>query len=169
MPTPLAFLFGSVPVSFRSAHPLQDAVERLRAATTPRTLIGPRQPAMLGRVEPDDVALSYKIPMVHNAFKPVFRGRFEQDADGVALVGRFTMQGVVRALLALWLGFGLLWTGGALALILSGAAVVAMAWLFPLAGVGLLLVGLGLVRLGQHLGRHDADAMSQRIRAALGS
>jgi hypothetical protein len=42
--------------------------------------------------------------MVGNSFKPFFFGRFEVRADGVYLTGRFSMLGLVKAFMTLWLG-----------------------------------------------------------------
>lgn len=151
---------------FESAHPLEDSVRRLDAATQRRGFMPPRSEAMTGHVAADRVVLKRHIPHERNAFKPVFAGRFVREGGRTVLAGRFGLRWSVRVLLAFWFGFGAVWTGAAAVLGLAGTP---RAWLMLPAGPVLVLIGVGIVVLGRQLAHPDIAWLSARIEAALAS
>lgn len=167
MSNPLSFVFGTRPAQFRSRLSPEQALECLRAALTPRTRLTPGQPAMVGRAGMDRVWMERQVLMVHNPFKPQFRGTLHADGLGAALTGRFGISPLVRGLLAVWFGFDLLWTIATVVVALTLGDTVPHAWLFPAAGLGMLLLGGAVVALGCALARGDQPWLSQQIETAL--
>jgi hypothetical protein len=156
------FLTGSEPVAFESAYGLEESIRRLRDATRRWALFSPTEVAA-GAVSSSRVSLQRVIPMVGNSFKPYFIGKFERRADKVALVGRFTMHPFVKVFMAIWMGFFVVGTlVGAIAAMQSHRAES-----MPLAGLGMLLLGVLLVRFGAWLSRNDPAWLSDVIRRAL--
>lgn len=151
---------------FATAHAPDVAVSRLAAGAQRRGILPPREEVMIGRVKERRVVLERHVPRTRNAFKPVFVGRFQPVGAGSVLVGRFAMHWSVRAFLAFWFGFAVLWTGGAVVQVIAGTP---RAWLLlPVGGV-LGLIGAGLVAFGRSLAQTDIAWLSARITAALDS
>lgn len=158
------FLTGSEPLEFESAYGLDESVRRLRDATRRWALFSTTEVAA-GAVSSSRVSLQRVIPMVGNSFKPYFIGKFERRADKVVLVGRFTMHPFVKVFMAIWMGFVVVGTlVGAIAAMQSHRAES-----MPLAGLGMLLFGVLLVRFGAWLSRNDPAWLSEVIRRALNS
>ncbi|MEN5059705.1 hypothetical protein [Luteimonas sp. TWI1416] len=151
---------------FASADSPDVAAARLATGVRRRGILPPREEVMIGRVSAGRVVLERHVPRTRSAFKPVFVGRFEPAGTGSVLVGRFAMHWSVRAFLAFWFGFALLWTGGAVLQVIAGTP---RAWLLlPVGGV-LGLIGAGLVAFGRSLAQTDVAWLSARIGAALDS
>ena len=157
-------LKGSESVAFESAYGLDESVRRLRDATRRWALFSPTEVAA-GTVRESRVALQRVIPMVGNSFKPLFMGKFEQRADKVVLVGRFTMHPFAKVFMAVWMSFVVIATlAGAIAATQSHRAAP-----MSLAGLGMLLFGMLLVCFGAWLSRNDPAWLSEVIRRALNS
>lgn len=161
------FLYGATPASYDSPYPLQEAVDRLRAASKPSLWDALSSEAAVGKVSQDHVLLQRAIPLVGNSFKPFFIGRFEPTARGSRLVGHFTMHRSVKVLNTFWFGFCLLWTVLALAAAVSSGSLES--WYFPLFGVGLLVAGVLMVELGRWFARNDPAWLTDVITNALGA
>jgi hypothetical protein len=157
----LNFLYGSTPATFDSRYSFGESVERLRSATKTWSLTNQ---VAAGKVSENKVVLQRSIPFVRNSFKPFFVGNFERSGHGVVLVGRFTMHWFVKAFLTFWFGFCLLWTALAIAAVISSRDAI---WWFPLAGIGMLVVGAAIVQLGKYFARNDIAWLSKVIEAAL--
>lgn len=154
---------GSESVEFESAFDLDQSVERLKAATRRRTLLGPSGEAAVGTVTKSKVSLQRVIPMLHNSFKPFFVGRFEQSGGKVQLTGRFTLHWFVKAFMGVWFGGVALFTVATV----PGVAQSPGNAVAPLAGILMASFGLGLLRVGQWLSRNDRAWLSNVIRTAL--
>jgi len=163
-------IFPNVPARFHSDFSISESVARLSAAiqspfsslTFARTV---------GRVNAAKVTLWRVQPTFRNSFKPVFVGRFRDDAGGVVLEGRFTLFASSKAFMTIWLGAALLIT--AYSVFLSGVvAIVNRDWrAFAFVPIGFAFFGVGVafVRLCWGLSRSDVDVLSHRIRSALSS
>ena len=156
-------LYGTVPVEFHSPLPVSESITRLRNATD-SSLLGPLAgQAMTGKVTEEKVKLERSISFVQNSFKPVFLGRVEPASRGSVLRGAFGLPWSVKAFMTFWFGFCVLWTVGAA----FAVAKTPEAWFFPLAGIGFIAVGYGMVRLGQWFARNDREYLERAIKAAL--
>jgi hypothetical protein len=160
----LSFLYGSEPMVFATELPVDKAVASLRAATAKSALHSLTREAATGTVSGHKVSLQRAIPLVGNSFKPFFVGRFSSESSKTLLKGVFTIHWVVKVFMTFWLGFCALWT--VLALVAAVAKPTEM-WFFPLAGVGMLFVGTGIVRLGKWFSRNDQKYLCEVIERAL--
>jgi hypothetical protein len=97
--------------------------------------------------------------MLHNSFKPFFRGRFIERNGKVILAGRFAMHPYVKAFVALWFGFvgWLTWLN-----FLHPKATSAHS-----GGGGMIVVGIAILTAGRWFARDDAAWLSEVIRRAL--
>ncbi|GLQ46543.1 hypothetical protein GCM10007862_15940 [Dyella lipolytica] len=154
---------GSDPVEFESAFGMAESVERLRAATRRWGVFSVSQEAASGTVKESRVSLQRVIPMVGNSFKPFYVGHFEQRGHKVVLTGRFTLNWFVKLFMGFWFGFCTLFVAtGLIAAIHSPKSAPV-----SLAGIGMLLAGAAMVRLGGWLSRNDQAWLSNVIRIAL--
>ena len=159
-----AFLFGSVPETFTSNLPVEQAVARLRAATAKSAFHTLAREAAAGTVTERKVSLQRAIPFVGNSFKPIFVGHFQVTRGQTQLQGVFTMHWAVKVFMSFWFGFCVLWT------VLAIAAVVAKPtelWFFPLVGIGMLFAGAAIVKAGKWFARNDRSYLSKVITVAL--
>ncbi len=157
-------LFGSSSAEFESAFPLQESIERLRAATK-RTIFGAlSQESAVGKVTEERVSLFRVIPFWGNSFAPFFVGSFRQVGNRVLLTGRFTMHWLVKVFSAIWFGGILYWTITAFVIVSREASPD---WLFPLFGVGMLVAGILFLLLCKWFARNDPEWLSGVIRGAL--
>lgn len=154
---------GSEPVEFVSSFDMAESVERLRAATRRWALPFATQECAAGTVKQGRVALQRVIPMVGNSFKPFFIGRFEQRQGKVVLTGRFTMLLFVKLFMAVWFGgLACMTVAGLVASLSSRKAAM-----LPVATIGMMAFGVGLVALGQRFTRNDPAWLSDVMRGAL--
>ena len=171
------YLFGSVPVVFKSPLPLDECVRRLREKSKRSTFSSSTQAAAVGRVDRDGVRLQWAKPWFGNSFKPTFVGRFEADLRGTRLKGQFTMHLSTKILMSIGLGFAILWTLTATIMALVAAEILLRQkesdiveptlLLFPLFGLAMLVLCIGLMKSGWHLSRRDIVHLSQVIEKAL--
>ena len=161
---PLAFLYGAVSVTFTSDLPIERAIACLRKGTARSVLHSLARESAAGKVTEHKVSLQRVIPLVGNSFKPFFIGRFEAEDGRTLLRGAFTMHWMVKLFMSFWFGFCILWTLLALAIVVAKPAE---AWLFPLAGIGMLLAGTAMVMLGKWFARNDVRYLSKVINEAL--
>lgn len=154
-----SLLYASEPVAFYSALTREQAVASLRAA------VSLPAEAALGTVTENTVVLRRAIPHFDNAFKAFFVGRFSAQSGDTVLEGTFTVHWTMRAMMALWCGFVVLWTLLTLVDVVSNPGRPRF---FPLAGLGMLLLGLAFMRIAQWRGRHDQEFLVELIETALG-
>ncbi len=168
-------VFGGTPVRFVSAYPLQESIERLRSQTKRSVFAGLFRQEAVGRISEQKVTLQRVTPFFGNCFKPIFRGQFRHDANAAVLEGQFTRFTFTKVFMGFWVGFGLLW------LLLS--CVISLGTAFkpdktaddyitifaPTFGVGMLMLGYLLVRLGWWWSRGDIEYLSGVITQALGA
>jgi hypothetical protein len=166
-------VFGGIPVRFTSAYPLQESIDRLQSRTKKRPFHGLFEPSAVGRVSERKVRLQKVMPFFGNSFKPVFRGKFRQEANAVILEGKFTRFTFTKVFMGFWFGFGLLW------LLLTAVTSLGMALkpdktfddyvaiCLPAFGVGVLMLGYLMVRFGWNWSRGDIEYLTAVIRQAL--
>ena len=154
---------GSDPIEFASSYDLPESVARLKAATRRWSLFNLSEEVAVGRVSESRVSLQRVIPMVGNSFKPVFVGRFGHDQGKVVLAGRFTLNLFVKIFMTFWFGFCSLFVVLSLISVLHSPAAAPMA----LPGIGMLILGLGMMRLFAWFSRNDPAWLSEVIRTAL--
>ena len=162
-----SLLYGSTPASFASPYSVQESVERLRATAARPSLFGAfTWERAKGEVSEDCVSL-VRVTSSRNAFKPYFVGRFERtDAGKTVLAGSFSMSGTTKAFMTFWFGFCVLWTGLATIYLVTGIAP-ADRWYFPVFGIGMMLLGAGIVKLGKSSASRDVAWLSRLITTAL--
>jgi hypothetical protein len=105
------------------------------------------------------VCIRRMIPLIRNGFKPVFIGKFETRSGQVLLVGTFTVHPFTRVWAALWIGMLTV-----IVLINTGKGGPNA---HSLAVAGIAVLGLGVVRFGNWLSRHDVGWLSSLIMQAL--
>jgi hypothetical protein len=122
-----------------------------------------------GGVSRAKVTLCRLQPNFRNSFKPVFVGRFSDDAGGVVLDGRFTLAIATKAFMTIWLSFALLIA--AYSVFMAGFIAIAdRQWrAFSVVPIGLTMFGVGVafIHLCWGLSRSDMDFLSRTIRGAL--
>ncbi|MBB3228525.1 putative membrane protein [Luteibacter sp. Sphag1AF] len=151
-------LFGSPPVRFESHYGLDESVARLAAATSRPTMFPAMTERAVGRISAKSVTLHHHVPLMRNAFRPMFRGQFEQVGKRVVLTGQFSVHWLTRLFTVMWIGFATL---GAAAMLIEGKQGDATVIFVPLAGVGLLTFSVWWAR-------NDPAWLSNLIRNALG-
>ncbi|TCV93157.1 hypothetical protein EC912_10517 [Luteibacter rhizovicinus] len=158
---------GSPPIKFESAFGMNESVERLKAATSRwgTGLFSVSKERAVGTVTESRVSLYRVIPMVNNSFKPIFVGRFEHDASGVVLVGRFGMHWSVKIFLAIWMGICAFGTAASL----SSSTSTLNGGVLSLSGLGMLAFGIALMWFGAWLSRNDPVWLGDLIGKALGA
>jgi hypothetical protein len=158
-----SWVYGSVPVEFKSAYDLEESVRRLTAATGGSIF----RARVVGTVTQSRVFLLRFVPFdfflnIAVFIRPVFTGQFEQWNDHVVLKGRFKIHPVGRMYLVSTLGLM------PLAVVIVPAHVMGrVEWLFVLFALGALSLSIALVWLGRWLSRNDLSCLSQFIVSAL--
>jgi hypothetical protein len=160
-----SFLFASEAVAFRTALTLDQAVASLRSATAQPSFRSLPQEAAIGTVCGTKVSLRRTIPSFDNSFMTFFVGRFSVESGETVLDGAFTVHWMMKVMMGLWVGFIALWSLPAL---FNATANRAGAWFFPLAGLGMLLVAVAVVRVARWRGRHDQQFLVDLIETSLG-
>lgn len=158
-------LYGSVPGTFESQYSVHESVSRLQAVVRPSIFHSFSGQCAVGKVTEGKVSIQRVLPFVGNSWKPFFIGSFEpRDAKSV-LKGEFRVSTGTRIFMSIWFGFVAFWT------VLATVTVLAKSptdlW-FPLFGVGMLAVGVAMVRLGKWFARNDVAWLTQVISSALG-
>jgi hypothetical protein len=157
-------LFESTPAEFRSDYSLDESVQRL-AAVTSRWGLSLSQTQAVGKVSADKVRLQRVIPMVRNSFKPFFTGHFETRDGRTVLTGHFAIPTAARIFMVIWLAMATLFSVAFLAGDLRSAngtpaSLPLFAFLFPAAGIGLIV-------LGKWFARNDVAWLSDVMTRAL--
>jgi len=158
-------VYPEVVVQFDSRYDLQTSIRRLSERSRPSVLRTPFREAAVGRVGAGEVRLRRYNPWFRNDFAPCFVGAFDTSGGRTVLRGCFRARAWTRAFLAFWSGFCILWTLAATAAAIGDSS----RWALPLAGLLMLLFGLGLVLCGRTVGRTDVDWLTHVVRQALGS
>ncbi|MGX9720621.1 hypothetical protein [Stenotrophomonas acidaminiphila] len=156
-------LFPRTPAVFETRLSRREAVASLQAATARGNITATGSVA--GTVDATRVHLYHRTPQ-RNSFKPHFRGQLIDTPRGCELRGRFALPGLVVAFMVFWLGFCVLWT---VVTAMPLGSLEPMRLPAALPGVLMAAIGIGLVRLGQHLARDDPAELSRVIRQALQS
>ena len=159
-------LWSSTSADFESSFGLAESVERLKAATGRSAFSLRVQQEGVGNVTESSVSLRREIPMVGNAFKPYYRGRFIEKNGKVILVGRFSMHWLAKGLMTVW------FTGVVcITLLIPALAGATLPALIGLGSISLGMIGVGsaIVWLGERFARNDAAWLSSMIRGALGT
>lgn len=157
------WLFPRTHVVFSSPLRHEQAVQALRAAIAHGNLTATGSVA--GSVGDQDVHLYHRVVM-RNSFKPHFRGELHTTAQGSELRGSFALPALVFVFVVFWLGFCVLWSA-VTATHLGRFDLMLLPAVLP--GVLMLGLGIGLLRLGQHLAADDPAILSRVIRQALQS
>jgi hypothetical protein len=160
----LATFYSDEPLEFRTEMTLDRAVASLRSATSRSIFNAIAREAATGKVTEQKVVLQRTIPLMGNSFKPFFVGRFSSESGETILRGVFTMHWMTKAFMAFWFGFCSIWT--LLALYIAAAKPIEL-WFFPAGGLGMLFVGLAIVRFGKWLARNDQHYLCGVISKAL--
>lgn len=157
------WLFPRTQAVFASPLPREQAVQALRAATARGNLTATG--SIAGSISDKRVHLYHRTVM-RNSFKPHFRGSLQATAQGCELRGAYALPPLVIVFMLFWFGFCVLWTTVA-ALQLGRLDLMLLPAVLP----GLLMpcLGIGLLRLGQHLSSDDPAIVSRVIRQALQS
>ncbi len=162
----LDWLFPTVPAKFVSRYPLEESVERLRAATVTRTTAALFRQQAYGTVTVGKVNLRRLIPFVGNQFAPRFEGSFRDGPANVVLIGHFTAPGWTKAYsfapIAFSAVFGVLFCLAAL--LQPSLQTVWAVLVLP----GFAALGIASTKLNQFFTRNDVAWLSQVINGALG-
>jgi hypothetical protein len=158
-------LFESISVRFPSDYSLSESVSRMQGVSQPWRPLRKVLPNLaVGRVGADDVKLWRARSNLRNDFKPCFYGRFVEVEGRIVLEGSFGLAHFTKAFMFAWFGFGLLWTLMAIFIFTQDPGNT---WVFPLAGLGVLLGGVAVIALGVRMAQGDVEWLAERIRSAL--
>ena len=160
------FLYGSVPVRFVSQYSIDEAIARLSKVVKPSVLSSFWGQCAVGTVSQTRVRVERVIPLVGNAWKPLFYGTFTTGEAGAVLEGAFKFSAFTRIFMSIWFGFILIWTLLATITVLRNSP--GDLW-FPLAGVGMFAVGVAMVSVGKWFARNDVAWLTQLIAQELGA
>jgi len=162
----IPFLFGSIPARFESDYTLEESIERLGATVQSSVFHSLFEQAAVGQVSEANVSLQRVLPMVHNGFKPHFKGSFCVESGRVILDGRFAVQPATK----IFLGFAFSF------LAICGVIACVIFFHGETRNVEVSLGFLGMIPLfctiaffGQWLARNDVAWLSSRIEGALSS
>lgn len=160
------FLYGSIPVRFVSPYSTAEAIARLSKVVKPSVLSSFSGQCAVGIVSQKKVRIQRAIPFVGNAWKPFFYGTFSTGTNGTVLEGAYRFSVFTRVFMSIWFGFVAFWT--VLATVIVIRELPGDFW-FPLFGVGMLAVGISMVRVGRWLSRNDVAWLNQVIVQELGT
>lgn len=144
------WLWSGGTVQYALTIPPQTAAQRLAAAVKPDTLIRQLSPVvgLVGWVKGAEFQLTTRLPFVSNSFDSILDGEIRAASNGSLLVGRFRMRKLVLAFLVAWVLFAsLLSIPAGLSALLDpkawkpGPPPVLLSLLFPLLGIGVLVIG----------------------------
>lgn len=107
------------------------------------------------------------VPLVGNAFKPVFVGVFHVVDGRTVLTGRYTMARGTKAFLVASLMLSAVWTLAA-ASVWLGPPPHPPVW-FPLAGPFIAMLLIGLVLVSKRSSRADIAWLREKVQRALSS
>jgi hypothetical protein len=147
---------------FPSDYPLSESVARLRARTERSVFSSLFHESAVGPVTETRVRLQHMMPFSRN-IKPIFVGTFRQHHGRVVLEGRFTVFPFSKVVMTMWLAGALAWTIAAALVVGTGDA----AFLVPLTGLALLVVGIVVIRACWWLSRNDVPFLVAVIQEAL--
>ena len=131
------------------------------------------QEGAVGRVSEEEVSLQRVIPFFGNSCKPIFKGRFRREVNGIILEGQFTRFLLTKIFMGFWFSFLVVWTLLSCVFALGTALMpdkslsVSLTILFPLFGAGMLVGGYLLVHLGGWWSRGDIAYLCGVIAQAL--
>lgn len=160
------FLYGSVPVRFRSPYFIDEAIASLSKVVKPSVLSSFSGQCAVGTVSQTKVRVERVIPFVGNAWKPVFYGTFSTGEAGTVLEGAFRFSAFTRIFMSIW--FSLIVFSTLLATVTILRNSPGDLW-FPLAGVGMFAVGVAMARVGKWFARNDVAWLTQLIAQELGA
>lgn len=164
------WIYGSIPAEFESCYDLRKSVDRLRSATDWSffSLAGPN---VQGSIDESRVVIRSSV-FSFISWRPNFYGNWHQEGNRIILKGKFTKGLPYKVFASVWFGFIGLWT--LLASLMSIVAYIAndpnsgpMLVIFPLAGVGMFIFGLGMISLQEWWSEGDIVLLTQTIREAL--
>jgi len=166
------FVCGNESLAFESDFSLHESMRRLAAEMKPplfdlRPVISLRTSVVVGKVAEEQVSLWCETMLMHNAFRPMFLGRFQTFDRRVILIGKMVgRDGMDHLAVGALLVIGLISTVGTVLELMKGSDNPAL-WLMPFAGVLPFVFVLGGVRLGRWLSSGDEDWILAAIRSAL--
>jgi hypothetical protein len=159
------FLFYKIPISYESRFPLDLSIQLLRDAVRSRWNPFPMVTGVYGKVSENSVRLYRVIPLWHNSFAPIFRGRFEVENGKVVLRGAYSTHPLVLAFAIIWLTVVIF----AQAVMLFLAARLGTFQILYLIPSAMCLFLFFLIRTGKWLSRNDISYISGIIEESLGS
>ena len=97
--------------------------------------------------------------MFVNSFPPIFVGSFRAEGNRTILSGVFRLGRFVQVFMSIWFGIIVLWV------LIASVAVIAMpsAWFFPLFGILMFALGVGLVKIGKRRSHNDKKWLTENI------
>jgi len=171
-----SFLFGEIPYSLKSDYPLEESISRLKEATKDSLWQSWSNENAVGKVSNSGIRLQRVIPKFGNSFKPTFVGKLVARNGMVKLEGKFTMFLFTKFFMTFWLAFAAFWTIGASIKLQEVWATnpgrfesQPILMFFPLLGLGLLIIGVVLLKGGWKLSSGDIDYLKQVFETALTS
>ncbi|MFC1751423.1 hypothetical protein ACFL2V_21835 [Pseudomonadota bacterium] len=160
----IQLIYHSEPFEMSFDLPLKKAVDRLHSKVGRTAFSCLLSQGMVGSVSEEKVHVQRVIPMVQNSFKPVFVGSFRQEGDKTVLSGVLRFSRFNQVSMSIWFGFIILW-------ILISLVFVALkpadAWFFPLGGILMFALGVGLVKVCKWFSRNDKDWLYENIGRAI--
>lgn len=158
------FLYGSEPLKLQFDMPIETATERLNANVHKSSFMPASAERMEGNVDTEHVEIERVIPLVGNAFKPVFVGKFSEEGGKTILTGVFRFHRFVQVFMTFWFGITTLWL---ITVSINALSTASNTWYFPLYGLMMLAMGVGMVKIGKWFSRNDRQWLKEHISHAI--
>lgn len=156
----IQFIFGKESFEISYEVSVDTSIERLKTGVKKVPIFGFRTEGMVGKIREKNTKIMRAIPNSHNSFKPVLVGSFKSNGNKTIFSGFFRFNRFVQVLLSYFFGFGLLWTLGAIFLVIKKPSE---AWFFPLVSISLLCFGVWLTKKGNNQSQNDKAWLLENV------
>ena len=153
-------IYGSEHFELSFETPIDEAIDRLSSKVSKTGFFRLTSQGMVGTVSKGYTKIQRVIPMFVNSFPPIFVGSFRAEGNRTILSGVFRLGRFVQVFMSIWFGFIVLWV------LIASVAVIAMpseTWFFPLFGILMFALGVGLVKIGKWRSHNDKKWLTENI------
>lgn len=157
-------IYGSEHFELSFETPIDEAIERLSSKVGKTVFSSLTSQRMVGTVSKGATKIQRVIPMVQNSFNPIFVGSFRAEGNQTILSGVLRLSRFTQVFMSIWFGGILLWV------LIASVAVIAKpseTWFFPLFGILMFALGVGLVKIGKWFSRNDKKWLTENISHAI--
>lgn len=160
-------LFGKEPAAFHTLLPPEEAAKRLSENVEHFMYHTFYSKRLTGRVSIDKVRVYKQLPILFGYFTPIYTGRFVARDGGTFLEGGYSIHGLVKVFVLVWILFLLTWGAFTVDEILSlRGSLDRLNYAFLGMPVALLITVI-YIWINLQASRHDIDYISAYIRRCI--